>query len=675
MQNRTKVRRRVLACARCRKRKLSCDGKVPACTRCVDAGVQCVGFDSSTQREAPRSIADFLEAHIVQLQGLRSPSALQSVGQSGAAIPSPADSNEPEASSGPWRTEKCAFADSLVNQVMEDITPSFLGVCKARPFLQCVVKGTRLPSKKGPVASNDLDENHPRSILNPQQTKGLFYDLIPDEVGANTLLQIYLDRVITQYPIYHRNDVTTAFNSIYHRKASTPDEDSFRNRYIVCIIMAISLSTSARNRVQKANETAYQLVRHAMQWIPEVATNDIAGLQAILLLTQYVFLNPIMADLWLLTGLISQAVIDLGLHQELPNDSRVSPYQRDMRRRIFWCAWEMEVGVCCIFRRPTSLSIRRIEVAFPLEIDDTAITQSSMEPLGRVSKFTQRIICRFRLIEADIVSVLWHGDPLPKDCSMDQWMQRCINAMADWQREIYAATDANKDRGLIPRWIEMCLYSDIAYPYILTLLYRSSRRIPNPTTQQMMIALVNAVKVADGYFRQSEAEAGKIKYVFHPCHHVFNCALVFLQGLQRCKQLVAQSYPWQQVEVWMHVFVKCLSSISERWAGAKGCLEEYERLLLPVKKEYMDFLSQRPSFSPPTLHQTVSDPGSLYDYPAPAPVSTEVDDAYQFWTAFNPTTTTADATESLDAFSYNLPPRDWNAEFSLNDGMDTMADA
>ncbi|EOA83233.1 uncharacterized protein SETTUDRAFT_155793 [Exserohilum turcica Et28A] len=659
--------------------RTKCDGKVPACTRCVDAGTQCVGFDSATQQEAPRSIADFLEAHLVRLEAHSTQSKLHPLGPPSAAMPSPADSSVSDAKAGQWRPEKCAFADSLVNQVMEDITPSFLGVCKARPFLQCVIKGTQLPSKKGPVLSNDLNENHPRSILNPQQTRGLFYDLMPDEVGANKLLRNYLDRVITQYPIYHRNDVITAFSSIYHKNVATPevDEESFRNRYIVCIIMAISLTTSARNNVRKANDLAFQLVRHAMQWIPEVATNDIPGLQAILLLTQYIFLNPKMADLWLLTGLISQAVIDLGLHQELPSDPRISAYQRDMRRRLFWCAWEMEVGVCCIFLRPATLPIRHIDVAFPLEIDDTAIAECSISHTGRVSKFTQRIICRFRLIEADIISVLWQGDPISEEhASLEQWMQRCVEKITSWQQEIYAAASANKDHSLNARWTEMCLYSDIAHPYILSLLNRSSRRIPNPSKEQMMVALVNAVKVADGYFLQSEAEAGKIKYVFHPCHHVFNCALIFLQGLQRCKREVARLYPWQQVEDWMNVFSKCFLSISERWAAARRCYEEYERLLPPVKSEYLEYLDQKVSLHPPSLQQATSDSSSRYEYQIPPPVLTEVDEAYQFWTIFNPTTSAIDGADPLGTCSYNLPPRDWNAEFSLNvnDNLEMVSD-
>jgi hypothetical protein len=642
---------------------------VPACTRCADVGVECVGFDSSTQSEAPRSIADFLEAHIASLEGPRRESSLQHQGQLHNTLPTPSDSSTSEVKPGPWGSEKCAFADSLVNQALEDITPAFLGVSKARPLLQCVVRGTQLPSKKGPVVSTDLHEDHPRSILNPQPSNSLFNDIIPDEVGANRLFQNYLDRVITQYPIYHRNDVTIAFNSIYHKRAATFGADSLRNRYILCITMAISLSTTARSKVRKANGLAYQLVRHAMQWIPEVATNDIPGLQAILLLTQYIFLNPRMADLWLLTGLISQAVIDLGLHQELPNDATVTPYQRDMRRRLFWCAWEMEVGVCCIFLRSTSLPIRHIEVAFPLEMDDTSITQASVNPEGRVSKFTQRIICRFRLIEADIISVLWHGDSIPDGITMDQWEQQCINAIILWRQEIYVSASANQDPTLIQRWKEMKLYSDIVYPYILVTLYRPSRQNPTPTTDQTMIALANAVKVADGYYQQSEAEAGRIKYVFHPCHHVFNCALIFLQGLQRCKHEVSETYSWREVEEWMYVFAKCFSSIAERWTAAKRCLEEYERLLIPIKKEYTDFLSQKASQYSAPLQMTVPMGEHLYNYPAAtaAPVA-DIDEAYNFWSVFNPTTTT-DTIEPLGALAYNEPPRDWNAEFSLTFGM------
>ncbi|KAF1961990.1 GAL4-like transcription factor-like protein [Byssothecium circinans] len=637
--------------------RMKCDGKVPSCTRCSAAGVPCVGFDSSTQREAPRSIADYLERLIANLEDARSSTSLRRQGHPSAVFASPAASHDCDVVSLQYPAEKSTYAGGLASRVMEDSTPSFLGISKARPILTCVVRGTQLPSRRGPVGSNDLDENHPRSIMNPQHSAHTL-DTI-DHKTASGLFHNYLDRVITQYPIYHRSDVTAAFNSIYY-PASKPGQDSARHRYIVSIIMAISLSTAARTKQKKANALAYTLVRQAMQYIPEVATNDISGLQAILLLTQYIFLNPSMADVWLLTGLISQAVIDLGLHQELPNDSSIPAYDRDMRRRLFWCAWEMEVAVCSIFSRPVSLPIRQIDVAFPVEVDDVAITRNGIDPTGPVSKFTSRRICLFRRIEAEIFAVMRHGEPVPKEySSMEHWMQRCETAILEWQDEIRAASQANEDPGFVERWKEMCLYSDIAVPYIFVALYRPAPANPTPTTIQLMTAFANSVKVAQGYWQQANTDFGRIKYVFHPCHHVFNCADIFLRILQRCKQEISERYTWEQLEQMMGSFSTCFAAIAERWTVAGRCLEEYQRELAGIKKEYLDFLAQKASLVPQMPPSPMGEAmGRLYTYSVPPPD----DEALNFWNVF---TTTADTLETLQAMTYNTP-NDWNAEFDLN---------
>ncbi|ORY10478.1 GAL4-like transcription factor-like protein [Clohesyomyces aquaticus] len=656
--NRTKVRRRVLACARCRKRKLSCDGKVPACSRCVDAGVPCVGFDSSTQREAPRSIADYLEMHIASLEDPRSPPVtLARPGRPHATFPSPAASHESEAH---WGPENCTYTDSLISQAMEDSTPAFLGISKAIPILRCVVKGTQIPSKSGPVGATDLNENHPRSIINPQPSvSGLG---VIDNKTAVQLFHNFLDRVITQYPIYHRNDVISAFNSIYHPSAQ-PHADSPRNRYIISIIMAISLSTAARTKQRRANSIAFSLVRHAMQYVPVVATNDLAGLQAMLLLTQYTFLNPSMANLWLLTGLISQAVVDLGLHQELPSDVHVTPYLRDMRRRLFWCAWEMEVAVGAGFLRPITLPTRSYGVAFPTEVDDTAITEAGIDFNGRVSKFMSRRIWLFRQIEAEIISVLHQQEPLPKECdSLEQWMQKIETSILEWHREVYRASAANSDPSYTPRWKEMLLYADIAHPYILVTLFRPSPRIPNPAKEHLLKAFVAAFQVADGYWKQSNASFGNIKYVFHPCHHSFSSAVVFLQALTRCKTEISDRYSWDQVQEWMAIFSRFFSTITERWPAASRCLEEYERLLAPTKKEYLDFLVQKANHVPHQAQPFGNMVGEVYNSD-----SSNLDEVFNFWTVFNPATT-ADTTESLAAYAY--VPNDWEREFNF--GMDVI---
>src|SRR5690242_10653904 len=47
--------RNVSACNRCRLRKNRCDQRLPSCASCDKAAVKCVGYDTITKRETPRS--------------------------------------------------------------------------------------------------------------------------------------------------------------------------------------------------------------------------------------------------------------------------------------------------------------------------------------------------------------------------------------------------------------------------------------------------------------------------------------------------------------------------------------------------------------------------------------------------------------------------------------------
>ncbi|KAI7053194.1 hypothetical protein KC352_g45259, partial [Hortaea werneckii] len=62
--------RNVSACNRCRSRKNRCDQKLPRCTGCEKAKVQCVGFDPVSKRQIPRSYVYYLETRVNSLEGI-----------------------------------------------------------------------------------------------------------------------------------------------------------------------------------------------------------------------------------------------------------------------------------------------------------------------------------------------------------------------------------------------------------------------------------------------------------------------------------------------------------------------------------------------------------------------------------------------------------------------------
>ncbi|EXJ85311.1 hypothetical protein A1O3_05986, partial [Capronia epimyces CBS 606.96] len=56
------------ACARCRTRKIRCDGLWPACSSCRSVRVPCLGFDTTLDREVPRSTTAYLESKVSALE-------------------------------------------------------------------------------------------------------------------------------------------------------------------------------------------------------------------------------------------------------------------------------------------------------------------------------------------------------------------------------------------------------------------------------------------------------------------------------------------------------------------------------------------------------------------------------------------------------------------------------
>ncbi|CAK7198838.1 hypothetical protein SEUCBS139899_001505 [Sporothrix eucalyptigena] len=627
----SRVRRRAQACARCRLRKVHCDALPAGCSLCTEAGVPCVALLNAATREAvPRSVAQFLETQIAERERAK--------GVKGAGRPSLRTTTSPlKVTSKPSASTVPTFAPSVANDLLASITPSFLGLSAAVPLARCVVAGTRLPSAREAMGGGERGghDHSPKTISTPpqQQTITATDNAVPSSPGsslsaipvhvADFLFDNYITRVMPQYPIHYTPDLVTMHKAVFHQDDGSPTDtavDPIYAAYTLNLIMAISLSTAARSKQARANAIASGLFARAMEQLPGVLTNDLRGLQALVLLTQYTFLSPGVANFWLLTGFISQACIDLGLHHDLPDPtdgSSVDYLLQDMRRRVFWCAWEMEVAVCGALLRPITLLRRNVTTAFPSVLDDSAITAaaaagvdpSSLSTLnntdGRPAKFTSHYIWRYREVECDIVPVLFHGEPFSSEySSLSDWMDHQERVILAWKAEIHDRAARNTDAAAQSLWDEMQLYADIACDYILITLFRPCPRLPSPPVQNLLKAFAAAVGVADGSWQQANLAFGNSKYVFHACYHSFSAAIAFLQALQRIKPAIAAAYTWAQVEANMQAFSRFFATVAERWPAASRCLEEYERLLAPIKREYAEFLVQEAQAIQDTLEAT-----------------------------------------------------------------------
>ena len=465
-------------------------------------------------------------------------------------------------------------ADTLIHQVLQDVTPSFCGLTAQMPLVLSAATGTRLPSVERLI-------DRSRSSIDAW-SGGTRLSYIPTPV-ANFLFDNYLRGVVTQYPIFHVADVVKFFGSIFHNTTPGLDVAGPYEVFIVSLIMAISLTTSARAQQRRANSIATGLFKSAMKHIQSVCTNDLRGLQALLLLCQYVFLNPSMCNVWFISGFIAHLCLDLGLHCETPESLQNDPLTVDIRRRVFWCAYEMEIATSGALLQATQFRWDLINVPFPSEVVDSAISRD---------EFPSRRIWLFRQIEAEVVSVLFHrGSLSPQDNgSLALWSRRMETAIQAWREETYWYSSLKQSH---PAAQELCLYADIAYDYVITTLFRPSPRVKDPEPEHLLKAFKCSVGVPRGYSKQQNLGFGSSKYAFHPCHHSFSAAVVFLQALERCKELICVRYSIDDIQNFISVFSNFFSTIAERWPASLRCMEEFNRLMIPIRQKYIDFTQNR----------------------------------------------------------------------------------
>ncbi|KAJ4256851.1 hypothetical protein NW762_008947 [Fusarium torreyae] len=197
---------------------------------------------------------------------------------------------------------------------------------------------------------------------------------IPEQI-ADFLLENYIARATSSYPIFYEPWLRSAYASVFQDapnisrgNGSNINEPKVYDTFVICLVMAVSLSSTASTKQAQANSMASKLCKQAISHIKQVLTDDFAGIQALVLLHTYAIMNPAVANVYFLAGYIMQACMDQGLHRETSiadSIDRTDLLVQDMRRRVFWTAWELDASCSAGFARPVALRPEDISTVFP----------------------------------------------------------------------------------------------------------------------------------------------------------------------------------------------------------------------------------------------------------------------------------------------------------------------
>ena len=167
---------------------------------------------------------------------------------------------------------------------------------------------------------------------------------LPPRDFATHLARDFIRKVSTLYPVLSETAVFGSLEAVYQHKGLYC---SPWDRWVVRMVLAIALLL----RSQLKGDSDYKnAVLHACAALEQreaiIQPGSMAAIQAILLLVIYSLLDPSHFNSWYLVGVASRIMVDIGLHQEPPEEIRMKSSQLELRRRIFYCLYSLDRLVC-----------------------------------------------------------------------------------------------------------------------------------------------------------------------------------------------------------------------------------------------------------------------------------------------------------------------------------------
>lgn len=333
----------------------------------------------------------------------------------------------------------------------------------------------------------------------------------------------------------------------------------------------------------------------ALQYISAAReSHSVHNIEAMTLLVLYNLRSASNSGIWYMIGLAMRTCVDLGLHRESHYGS-VTPYEGQLRRRLFWTVYFLERVIAVSAGRPYSIADRDIDCSLPLEIDDTVRDNSliartleiSNSPTFLASRpssnITLAIQCtRLKRLESRIQSTIYRVDcPIS---SLVVKIEPTLKLLEDWHQTLPPSTPYESD------------YLNMHYFKAVRLLLQPFLTILPPTDPHVGLCLHASGQICQIFKRLHQRDS--YGHSFIALHSVF------IAGLTMCYCLFISPDFWT---ITVSNDLRACSSALFVMAERTPVVKKYRDSLETVIGATMEFLAKPASHPDPvsrTPHQT-----------------------------------------------------------------------
>ncbi|OAA46702.1 Transcription factor [Beauveria brongniartii RCEF 3172] len=532
-----------LACLRCQRRKIRCDGDLPTCKNCRNAGAACTDGLSTRLKDLPRAEISSLKSRIAWLESIvrqRCPDVNLENGQPQQDIdPAMLDMSALEPDNG---------INTNVADAPQTITGPDISSQLPRPAVEQVLGGNSASAHEigmlslgasqdsryiGPSSGYFLARvmlSKSRDPVSGTDTQNIHTDIpgeliesctgplpLPPKRLAQRMCDAFFEFIHPQYPILHYQTTLDAVDHIYQNDNVAP-VITFQV-FMVLAIGAIALSMRSK---------------------------------------------------------CLAAVLDLGLQRNITVESGISLLEQEMRTRIFWNCILLDRTVSTIMGRPIGLRDEACELRLPQEIEDAMLatpvqtSSAGMKTLGiaysihlfRATKINSEIKYVANSIVQEAPRYAY-----PPQTNIHGWQNNVLRQLDDWLANI--PSDSQHPNEMMP------LVCRLRYHGLCLLLLRPSPAIPKPTADALMrcqSSATESIRILDQMYRQNLLIHNWISL------HGLVLSVLTLMYCVKAEPEVARATQPDTLMGTISSALGILSATGEHWAAAKKCRDILEDL-------------------------------------------------------------------------------------------------
>jgi hypothetical protein len=414
-------------------------------------------------------------------------------------------------------------------------------------------------------ATFDEEDKKPTSKVYPL-VSDVAAEELPNRDLTNLLVQLFYSKVHPMYPIFHEPSFLQDVEDVYN--GST---DAWQN---FCLRMVIAISLQRMDTQYAGLADSYYLA--ALKYFEAtIKPMNVKTLQCFVLIAGYSLLTPTRTAVYYIIGLGVRLCQALGLHEEKtitrgPGGRSADPLEVDMRRRLFWSLFTMDLGLAHSLGRPTQLATRseHIDVNFMELVDDVYITREGIQPAPQASlkKWIAIHFYKMRMLQLEIRRKLYlNKRPEPKD-DQDPWFAEMMGKMVAWRD---TSPEMDGGSGLNKVWFIGRFNTMVIF------LFRPSPQVPRPSVHAAIQCYDACQYNIHMTRKQIETKSVEMTWIFTQA--IFSAMNTMLWALSYSE--VRRQHSRDEVEQHLNVALESVQLSSERWPGVASAHELYKNLI------------------------------------------------------------------------------------------------